>query len=486
LNARIGKLGVSLPHAARTALVASAPVEETAEAEAEAVQDDVDDPQYDRIQQMIDSLISEANSAIEAKPAVASDHELGSDFPEPAFYTKKRATRAKPRLAVDCSPELLTRRPSSAQGVRVRRHRRARAAPAGTSSSGDPTEADGESDLQQPLRGYRRGMRRRADTGDSVLSNSSETCVPSDVLSRSSRRSSLASSARVNALCTPSRATFSEHGVEREFPQLDSMSGGHRRSVSRDDGVPLMRRFRNSVTRAALMSASLVDGSVTDEIAEHARAARTRSSTTVSEISTTFVPLTRWDHPDHAADEVSALADSFRDDASVSPGARWSLDVARSSIDIDAGQRRHYPVRTPDAIEEYDSTAEAEAAAVAHRASAAAATTSPSALVGMASLLYWTLLFTLGALMLDSFLCQVAGKRVMNSVDRIAQIEGVEPESDDDSPNVGNTVGRFVRWYIEGTDDHPAPASLGIAASQNRSLRQRKPSAMRGSFRYVE
>ncbi|KAJ1940644.1 hypothetical protein EC988_006976, partial [Linderina pennispora] len=394
-----------------------------------------------------------------------------SDFPEPmvpksasqppAFHTKKRAGRTKPRLALDCSPDLLARRPSSAQGVRRRRR-----APAAYSSS-DPTEADGESDmLRASRRSSFRPARQRADTADSVLSNSSETCVASDVLSRSSRR---LSAMGVRAFCTPTRATFDG---AREFPHLSTDRTMHRRSVSRDEGVPLIRRFRNSVTRAALMSASLVDGSVNDEIA--ARAARTRSSTTVSEISTSFA---RWDD---AAAEVSALADSFRD-----ADARWSLDVARSSTESDAGRSRTCPVRTPDAIEEYDSAAEAtRLLAPAHPGSPA-----PSALVGMASLLYWTLLFTLGALMLDSFLCQVAGKRVMNSVDKIAQIEGVEHESEDDadSPNVSNTVGRFVRWYIEGTEDSPPPASLGIAAGRKRRPPiQRKPSAARGSFRYID
>ncbi|KAJ2351026.1 hypothetical protein GGF43_004150 [Coemansia sp. RSA 2618] len=117
-------------------------------------------------------------------------------------------------------------------------------------------------------------------------------------------------------------------------------------------------------------------------------------------------------------------------------------------------------------------------------------------LLSMVSLLYWTLLFTLGALMLDSFLCQVAGKRVMGTVDQIAHTGGDAGEISDDSvctsskgkqpegsaTGLTQTVGRIVRWCVE---EDP-----GESGSNNyvhpRSLRARKASAMRGSFKFID
>ncbi|KAJ2194620.1 hypothetical protein IW139_004280 [Coemansia sp. RSA 353] len=88
-------------------------------------------------------------------------------------------------------------------------------------------------------------------------------------------------------------------------------------------------------------------------------------------------------------------------------------------------------------------------------------------LLSVVSLLYWTLLFTLGALMLDSFLCQMAGKRVMGTVDRIAHTDNDAADQSDDAgcasgqgkqsthPNLTHTVGRFVRWCVEDPETNP-------------------------------
>ncbi|KAJ2786647.1 hypothetical protein GGI15_001362 [Coemansia interrupta] len=141
----------------------------------------------------------------------------------------------------------------------------------------------------------------------------------------------------------------------------------------------------------------------------------------------------------------------------------------------------------------------------------------------MVSLLYWTLLFTLGALMLDSFLCQVAGKRVMGTVDKISQSDGTQEkdrtkkggaiaestvaslraDERNDAVNVTNTVGRFVRWYIEGPDERAdgktnianhklggekarTKPALGPNSDELNTSRTRKPSAVRGSFKHIE
>ncbi|KAJ2614971.1 hypothetical protein H4S08_001452 [Coemansia sp. RSA 1365] len=132
-------------------------------------------------------------------------------------------------------------------------------------------------------------------------------------------------------------------------------------------------------------------------------------------------------------------------------------------------------------------------------------------LLSMFSLLYWTLLFTLGALMLDSFLCQVAGKHVMGTVDKIAHAETNDLSSPEDtsssesfekqdkaeygsehgkasgSTNLANTVGRFVRWYVE-EPQHISASNRDRSQTRKehpRLLRMRKASAMRGSFKHI-
>ncbi|PIA19319.1 hypothetical protein COEREDRAFT_79263 [Coemansia reversa NRRL 1564] len=132
-------------------------------------------------------------------------------------------------------------------------------------------------------------------------------------------------------------------------------------------------------------------------------------------------------------------------------------------------------------------------------------------LISMFSLLYWTLLFTLGALMLDSFLCQVAGKHVMGTVDEIAHAETNNLSSPEDtsssescekedkaeysiehgktsgSTNLANTVGRFVRWYVE-EPQHISASNRDYPQTQKehpRLIRMRKASAIRGSFKHI-
>ncbi|KAJ1812814.1 hypothetical protein LPJ60_006477, partial [Coemansia sp. RSA 2675] len=163
-------------------------------------------------------------------------------------------------------------------------------------------------------------------------------------------------------------------------------------------------------------------------------------------------------------------------------------------------------IRLPDSIEEYESSCEGRVVQQSAPSSGrdmtlrSADDNGASGLVSMISLLYWTLLFTLGALMLDSFLCQVAGKRVMGTVDKIAQLEGSGGDSErndearnrrpgtraiaGDGANVANTVGRFVRWYIEGPEE-PLPSGSGVARTLAQPLRVRKSQTLRGSFKHV-
>ncbi|KAJ2478090.1 hypothetical protein EV174_004415 [Coemansia sp. RSA 2320] len=176
------------------------------------------------------------------------------------------------------------------------------------------------------------------------------------------------------------------------------------------------------------------------------------------------------------------------------------------ALETDAGGGS---IRLPDSIEEYDSNCE-RIPALQTLASTGQDVMLPlpedngtSSLVSMISLLYWTLLFTLGALMLDSFLCQVAGKRVMGTVDKIAQLEvSIDDEkagedrdvrrgpptrsANRDTANVSNTVGRFVRWYIEGPEELVSSGSSSMSGAAPRSLRARKSSTLRGSFRHIE
>ncbi|KAJ2596784.1 hypothetical protein H4R99_004785 [Coemansia sp. RSA 1722] len=229
---------------------------------------------------------------------------------------------------------------------------------------------------------------------------------------------------------------------------------------------------------------------------------------------------------------------------SLGSNVRSDRECQLSALRIDTSNVDGSQIRRPDSIEEYDSSSGVASISALSSGRELVGCTSPasasssnsdesaSGLFGIISLFYWTLLFTLGALMLDSFLCQVAGKRVMGTVDKIAQSENLI-----DSPNsknkgkgsrsknltishsnnadtksnadVANTVGRFVRWYIEGPDEWPrsqasssssSPASftkqngsresrrLGVDTDkpQTHSQRSRKPSAMRGSFKHVE
>ncbi|KAJ2866755.1 hypothetical protein GGH94_001325 [Coemansia aciculifera] len=337
------------------------------------------------------------------------------------------------------------------------------------------------------------------------------------------------------------------------------------------NNVPLIRRLRNSVTRAVLRSASFVDESINDDIAAHADATRytpadrARSNTSISEVSTVVAgPLSgtmfaqcespmnmarraldggspmqfdgmRWDSHarvqkmdtrDFAPRSLPSVTRSpslwtrrnFGVEQVHGPPSMFGLQINRDSQS--AATSAQVPstidsdIRLPDSIEEYDSSCERNALqqSTVHNgcgdvALCSAEDSGASGLVSMISLLYWTLLFTLGALMLDSFLCQVAGKRVMGTVDKIAQLEanadgndgernagaqsrGRRPDArtiTGDGANVANTVGRFVRWYIEGPEEpQPSASSVdSVARTRVHSLRARKSQTLRGSFKHI-
>ncbi|KAJ2766376.1 hypothetical protein IWQ57_004390, partial [Coemansia nantahalensis] len=115
-----------------------------------------------------------------------------------------------------------------------------------------------------------------------------------------------------------------------------------------------------------------------------------------------------------------------------------------------------------------------------------------SGLLSMVSLVYWTVLFTLGVLMLDSFLCQTAGKRVMGTVDRINHAGPADASQEDrqaDGNGAGDlagAVGRFVRWYVESPEDSSGASGAGTQSPRPSSLRVRKAAAARGSFQHIE
>ncbi|KAJ2896212.1 hypothetical protein IWW38_002088 [Coemansia aciculifera] len=658
------------------------------------------DEHYTRIQEMIDSLIKDADLALNSKPGqcssrdpMVSPDQLSSvstvfdEQPHPPLtdYTRRPAFKGS-----DCPSDLRYPRPASALGSSPRLSRSRKHKPyvttAARPSAGrmDPEEADAESDSEfgaassfshhgrhttrQHHRMHRRRNsssysdrhadssqwtgRQRSDTMDSFLSHSSETCVsPGNRMSREFCRPSLPplspyaqSHSLADSLCTPTRATFGfeevghydelrmssrPHGGPsvHQFPALPH-DDAHQRSqrwldvggnvadrspyhryhyhpqqqaLFSDDrefrsptspategssrgNVPLIRRLRNSVTRAVLRSASFVDDSINDDIAAHADATRHmtptstgrpsfrgRSNTSASEISTVVAPgplsgmmmsFAQCESPTNPRVCNSCIGNPLHQhvdaprslpQASQSPPSLWTrrnhggagrnehdrgspplfgLHVDRNAPACGATTNNH--VRLPDSIEEYDSSCEGKALqpspTTSHGGSesglalhTADDSGGSSGLISMISLLYWTLLFTLGALMLDSFLCQVAGKRVMGTVDKIAQQEANAMESSQegserreksvgeaqaqrprrsldasrgiagDGVNVVNTVGRFVRWYIEGPEDPLPPAAAnigGLGGSSNRppahSLRARKSQALRGSFKHVE
>ncbi|KAJ2740739.1 hypothetical protein GGI20_005647 [Coemansia sp. BCRC 34301] len=661
------------------------------------------DEHYTRIQEMINSLIKDADQALHSKPEqphsrdpIASPDQLSSVstvFDEhPAGGMFSGGCARKPALKVaDCLSDFRYPRPASALGSSPRLSRSHKQKPYATAArlpAGrvDPEEADAESDSQvgamssfgrhhgrhatRQHRMHCRGNsgsysdrhagaqwsgRQRSDTIDSFLSNSSETCVsPSNRVSREFYRPSLPSQAPyaqshvlADSLCTPTRTSFGfeEAGHDSELFMSSRLHGGskpnvhqfpalphdemhqhsqqwldvhdsiaerspyhhhhyhpQRQALFNEDrelesptaegsrgNVPLIRRLRNSVTRAVLRSASFVDESINDDIAAHAHAARltptdtrtgrpsfrARSNTSISELSTVVsgplsgVMSSQCESPmsmtmggrnisstgspmmydgihwnDHASmqqvDNARDFVPRSLPPASQSPSlwtrrqigggehARCNSPVSGLQVDRSvqlAAVRANVPsqvagstnchIRLPDSIEEYDSSCECKSVqqspVVSHDGDLALhvpGDSGASGLVSMISLLYWTLLFTLGALMLDSFLCQVAGKRVMGTVDKIAQIEadadnndGTERDAEaqnrrrrldermlsGDGANVANTVGRFVRWYIDGPED-PLPATTrvsGPARSPAHSLRARKSQSLRGSFKHI-
>ncbi|KAJ2725259.1 hypothetical protein GGI07_001392 [Coemansia sp. Benny D115] len=356
------------------------------------------DEHYTRIQEMIDSLIKDAGSALQTTPDCTQSSLLtcsgdSTDMPrsrDPLWSPEQLSSvstvfddplmsstpvdslrRAAPKSATGTSFDLpdmpttptdrllLTRRPASAMSMGSRGLRRSKPRPRTPLGKlrprQDPAEADAESDSdmsslgalanvhgmrtansrhrprsskqQQKQSGHYSDRcapgshshqqwlgRKRSDTVDSIMSNSSETCVSpvtrmSHEFYRTPSNMRASSQLLVDTLCTPTRRHFDfgidEHeedkllpymprrqmdmqktGINAQekhaFPQLYTddqlLSGKERqeRQVSENNGsihasnnVPFIRRVRNSVTRAMLRSASFVDDSVNDDIAAY-------------------------------------------------------------------------------------------------------------------------------------------------------------------------------------------------------------------------
>ncbi|KAJ2393781.1 hypothetical protein GGI05_002328 [Coemansia sp. RSA 2603] len=459
---------------------------------------------------------------------------------------------------------------------------------------------------QNQQHSYHNYARHRSDTLDSFLSNSSETCVsPGNRISREFYRTPMShmyagSDALVDSLCTPTRRNFDfgfanqsprfrdvhrdsqththidttpSSGQRSEFPRLytdDQLDRQHSRGHSlfpdlhasdnagspiSGSNVPFIRRFRNSVSRAALRTASFVDDSVNNDIAALAATSnaqsllRPRSNTVTSDRPEPyFATMSTSGRMSAEPIEYGCLGSPL---ASRSPrngnvqseplATLWTrrqnqslfADLQKPNLRINTADIRKCPLRGSDIIEECESNGSKECSPlntssespniIATSPASPADAANMNGIFGMVSLLYWTLLFTLGALMLDSFLCQVAGKRVMGTVDKISQSDvahekdkskkgevGTKPtdvprkaEDGNDNINVANTFGRFVRWYIEGPDDRTdgnnnianheisdrksrVKPSLGLSNSELNIPRARKPSAMRGSFKHIE
>ncbi|KAJ2711247.1 hypothetical protein H4R19_003341 [Coemansia spiralis] len=328
----------------------------------------------------------------------------------------------------------------------------------------DPSEADAESDSEgglfgtpllapqhsrrSPLHRHRRQSsgqpgewhavtahtrgRHRSDTGDSLRSNSSETCVSSG--NRLSREFPSISSSLLLADHYDSRTHTAEcpsDALPRHPHYGSHYDGGysHLRSVE--------GRFMSPAPQPG----------------------RIRSST-------------------HGG-EISPVAHDYGPEPPLRPTAGPHLGHQR----MEAATATPLP---PDAPE---SSSGRRSPSVSLARKEELAQSGDSGLLSMFSLVYWTVLFTLGALMLDSFLCLTAGKRVMGTVDRITHTEtanaprGDQQADEDGSVDLAGAVGRFVRWYVECPEDTP---STGAQWPRPRSLRARKTLAARGSFQHIE
>ncbi|KAJ1734782.1 hypothetical protein LPJ61_000891 [Coemansia biformis] len=432
----------------------------------------------------------------------------------------------------------------------------------------DPSEADAESDSecgtfgvslagQQSYRRRRRSSERlgdwhfgtarpleryRADTGDSLPSNSSETCVsPGNRLSREFQPVPLVlppyglydSSVGVGA----SRLQTTMAGHAYAFPHL-SRDGRHSDRHYEHTQAEHHRGMCSSVDYAVLQGHQHGAG---DMYVPPTHSMRTRSSTHSGDSSP--VGLTHADMYDrgppfgHPAGTgrsryVRREAPWLKDDCALASSMPPQLDLncrpagatagERSAVTWQIGARLDSPQpvtqspslswrpasERPCQAPAASSTSRDRALSSADKpecsgGASMAAGSNESGLLNMFSLVYWTVLFTLGALMLDSFLCHAAGKRVMGTVDKITNTEmpdadqshddrqaskNKEPACDEHCGTVdlAGAVGRFVRWYVESPEDAPGSSGTSTQALRPRSLRARKTSAARGSFIYID
>ncbi|KAJ2849507.1 hypothetical protein IWW36_002574 [Coemansia brasiliensis] len=559
--------------------------------------DEEGDDQYARIQQMINSLIQDADSALNSKPTDIRHSQLLSDDAQdiPANSQKpaianvydighrkrpqsaSRAIYSVPRPRSRGRDHLLHAppafRPSSALSMasKLSRGRKAKPPLPQPELISDPTEADAESDsdmdvfrssrhhsirrknnlrstrLSSASRSRRRKSsghysdwhsrvhpadRYRSDTIESCLSNSSETCVSSG--NRASREFEMLdfehSGCVADNMRTPTQSTHlsgpgncvSTKPHMHEFPCLDIDGYGGDTRYKHQYGSALGNEEQlRSVSaldiyndeRAAAYSCQLNPVNVR-------RFGRERSNTYASEASPTkaydFVGATMplgeaptrsynepqygslhdpslgsrtWDRPmtrRMTSSSYAAAAAIYKAD----PGIQPTIQVSRShlSTGVTAGMNKNgRSERSLSLTNNIGSRRHQHTEIVT-------STQSHAGLLNMISLLYWTLLFTLGALMLDSFLCQVAGKRVIGTVDKMSYLETEPAEMSDDAVDgvcenhnyhenssfneAENTnrltakVGRFVRWYMEEEPD------------QNHSS-LRSPHAHSTSFKHI-
>ncbi|KAJ2803981.1 hypothetical protein H4R21_001818 [Coemansia helicoidea] len=482
--------------------------------------DSDEDGQYSRIQGMIDALIKDAGSALNSKPrdlrlsgrsgrtlhaATPGDSLLSSGLDETLTLVGDRSiectptatTAPKPRSAAqrpthnarEIARHAQMPRPSSARGASptVAHSWRqppprpsTRAAWHWTKPRHDPSEADAESDSdggffgapaltpqhsrRPQSRRHRRlssGQfgdwhaataqtygRRRADTGDSLPSNSSETCVsPGNRFSREFPPMSLAppyvdlDDSRARTAENPHLFPLHPHcGSHYYGGYNDTAPLGHHRSVEGEclHPEPPFGRARSS-THGCDVSPVAPEPASVDGCA----------------------PGPPLGHP------AGQHLGHGRTEAAAATATRLSLDAPESGSD-------------------------ARGRSLSVGRTAGPPCGGDSGLLSMVSLVYWTVLFTLGVLMLDSFLCQTAGKRVMGTVDRISHAGPADASQEDrqaDGDGAGNlagAVGRFVRWYVESPEDSSGASGAGTQSPRPSSLRVRKAAAARGSFQHIE
>ncbi|KAJ2781984.1 hypothetical protein H4R18_002540 [Coemansia javaensis] len=525
LNARIGRLGIQdRPLALEPGAwedTASSPVPLGSRDDNDNDDDDNnndDDGQYTRIQEMISTLIKDADSALGSRtrgtrhcrrrrPLLRDMHAVAepgasasSGLDDAPTLVGDASTECAPRSMPEARPQssaarlrprpqesvnrMHAPRPSSALGVASPTPRSRSLLPRSTlrsarhwhGSACDPAEADDESDSdhsafsssirrrggggRQPHSYQSPNMRSfgryRSGTCDSAPSNSSETCVsPGNRLSREFQPMPMPPVHDVplahglHDLGAPDGGASTTH----DFPRLACHGRPQRQSFYAPGGLMLHQAalLRHQSRSPAMPAAEH------DAYGQKGQRGRARSNTHSGEVSPTAT---------RSADGMEGSVSDVADGGS-SPGGPPHMAAVSSSSSRSTGA---------------------------------------SGLLNMVGLLYWTLLFTLGALMLDSFLCQTAGKRVVGAVEGISRAEaGVSPDAagegaserqqrrprraggagraaESEPIGLASAVGRLVRWYVE------SPELPGAAAqpAHPRSLRARKASASRGSFKHID